>query len=37
MPGVSAPSVVGGLSSDEAVEIMKITGRAPKVNLVDFS
>ena len=37
MPGVSAPSVVGGLTSAEAIEIMKIAGLDKKVNLVDFS
>ncbi len=26
MPGVSAPSVIGGLSNEEALEIMEITG-----------
>lgn len=26
MPGVSAPSVLGGLSNEEALEIMQITG-----------
>lgn len=37
MPGVSAPSVVGGLSSAEAVEITRIAGRQSKVRLLDFS
>lgn len=26
MPGVSAPSVIGGISNEEALEIMEITG-----------
>ena len=26
MPGVSAPSVLGGLTNEEALEIMEITG-----------
>ena len=37
MPGVSAPSVVGGLTSAEAIEIMRISGAEDKVRLVDFS
>jgi arginase family enzyme len=37
MPGVSAPSVIGGLTSEEALEIVQVSGRSPKVRLVDFS
>ena len=37
MPGVSAPSVIGGLTSDEALEIITIAGQCPKVKMVDFS
>ncbi len=44
MPGVSAPSVIGGISNEEALEIMEITGKfrfdvgkSHKVKLVDFS
>lgn len=37
MPGVSAPSVVGGLTSEEALEIVEIAGLCSKVRLVDFS
>lgn len=37
MPGVSAPSVIGGLTSEEALEIVEAAGRNPKVRLVDFS
>ena len=37
MPGVSAPSIVGGLTNIEAYEIMEMTGKNPKVKLVDFS
>ena len=37
MPGVSAPSVVGGLTSEEAIEIVTIAGSSSKVRLVDFS
>lgn len=37
MPGVSAPNVVGGLTSAESLEIMKISGQEPKVKMVDFS
>lgn len=37
MPGVSAPSVVGGLTSEEALEIVQIAGLSKKVRLVDFS
>jgi formiminoglutamase len=37
MPGVSAPSIVGGLTNIEAFEIMDISGKNSKVKLVDFS
>lgn len=37
MPGVSAPSVIGGITNEEALEIIKIVGRSEKVRLVDFS
>jgi len=37
MPGVSAPSVIGGLTSEEAKEIVLISGKEAKVRLVDFS
>ena len=37
MPGVSAPSVLGGLSIEEATEIMRIGGRNKKVKLLDCS
>jgi len=37
MPGVSAPSVIGGLTSEEALEIAEIAGLCSKVKLVDFS
>jgi len=37
MPGVSAPSVIGGLTSEEALEIVEIAGLCSKVKLVDFS
>ena len=37
MPGVSAPSVIGGLTSEEALEVAQIAGRSEKVRLVDFS
>ena len=37
MPGVSAPSVLGGLTNLEALEIMEIAGKNKKVCLVDFS
>jgi arginase family enzyme len=37
MPGVSAPSVLGGLTNEEALEIIKISGLCHKVRLVDFS
>jgi formiminoglutamase len=37
MPGVSAPSVIGGITSEEAVEIIRRTGISKKVKLVDFS
>ena len=34
---MSAPSVVGGLTSEEAIEIVTIAGLSKKVRLVDFS
>jgi arginase family enzyme len=37
MPGVSAPSVVGGLTSAEAMEIAKMAGKEAKVRIVDCS
>lgn len=37
MPGVSAPSVVGGLTDLEAFELMHAAGSQPKVALVDCS
>lgn len=37
MPGVSAPSVIGGITCEEALEIIKRTGISKKVKLVDFS
>lgn len=37
MPGVSAPCVLGGLTNQEALDIITITGRNTKVRLVDFS
>lgn len=37
MPGVSAPSVIGGLTSEEALEIAEVAGSSPKIKLVDFS
>jgi formiminoglutamase len=37
MPGVSAPSVVGGLTSAEATESRRVVGRASKVRMVDCS
>lgn len=37
MPGVSAPSVIGGITNEEALEIVKIAGLSEKVRLVDFS
>ena len=37
MPGVSAPSIVGGLTANEAFEVMAVAGKNPKVKLVDFS
>ena len=36
-PGVSAPSVVGGLSESEALEMCYLAGLFPKVSMVDFS
>ena len=30
-PGVSAPSVIGGLTQEEALEIMMISGKQNKV------
>lgn len=36
-PGVSAPSVVGGLSNVEALSIMQKAGTCRKVKLVDLS
>lgn len=37
MPGVSAPSVAGGLTDEEAFELMDIAGRQKKVRIVDCS
>lgn len=37
MPGVSAPSVIGGLTNEEAIEIIEVTGACKKVRMVDFS
>ena len=37
MPGVSAPSVIGGLTAEEAFEIVSIAGLCSAVKLVDFS
>jgi len=36
-PGVSAPSVVGGLTYDEAIELAYLAGRFEKVKLMDVS
>ena len=36
-PGVSCPSVDGGLTGDEALEIALISGNCSKVRLVDMS
>ena len=36
-PGVSAPSVVGGLSELEALELCYIAGMNDKVRIIDFS
>jgi formiminoglutamase len=36
-PGVSAPSVVGGLSEIEALELSYLAGKCKKVMLVDTS
>lgn len=36
-PGVSAPSVVGGLTAEEAMEIGLVSGRSKKVVMLDIS
>ena len=36
-PGVSAPSVVGGLTYDEAIELSYLAGNFKKVKLMDVS
>lgn len=36
-PGVSSPSVIGGLTDLEAEEIMSVCGRSKKVRLLDLS
>ena len=36
-PGVSAPSVVGGLTEQEAIELCFLAGQNKKVGLIDFS
>jgi len=36
-PGVSNPSVIGGLKDEECLEICKILGETPKVKMLDFS
>jgi len=36
-PGVSAPSVVGGLTYEEAIELAYLAGRCRKVKLMDMS
>lgn len=36
-PGVSAPSIVGGLTYDEALGMMRRGGESRKVKLVDLS
>ena len=37
MPGVVVPSVLGGFSAEEILEIVRISGSCKKVKLVDFS
>ena len=36
-PGVSSPSVVGGLTDEEAAELVYLAGKCSKVRLVDMS
>jgi len=36
-PGVSAPSVVGGLTDEEALELCYLAGMCKKVKLIDMS
>ncbi len=36
-PGVSAPSVIGGLTYDEAIELSYLAGKTNKVKLIDVS
>ena len=37
MPGVVVPSVLGGISAEEILEIAQIIGQCKKVRLVDLS
>lgn len=36
-PGVSFPSVIGGLTDEESIEILKVSAASPKVKIVDIS
>ena len=36
-PGVSLPSVIGGLTDEESIEILRASASSPKVKIIDIS